>query len=510
MEHNSKAIAKNTLFLYMRMILLMLISLYTSRVILSNLGVEDYGIYNVVGGVVSMSSMISASLSSAISRFLTYELGRGTTENLNKVFSSSVSIQLGMALLIVLIAESLGLWFVNTKLVIPAERMWAANICFQLSLLTFVVDLISVPYNAAIIAHERMSAFAYISILEGIGQLVIACLLTYSPIDNLVFYGVLLCVLAVSVRFVYGYYCKKNFEECHYHAIFDVELLKKMFGFAGWNMIGTCSAVLRDQGNNILLNMFFGPIVNSAQAIAQKVNSAVSSFVQNFMVALNPQITKSYAAGDREYMYKLAFQGSRLSYYMLLLLSLPIILNTPFILELWLKTVPEHTVIFVQLILILAMCESLSNTLVTAILANGNIKKYMIVVGGFQLMNVPINIVLLFLGAKPLVIYIVAIAISQICLVSRLIILRQMMNLNIKLFLKSVYFNVICVTFIASILPVIVKVFFGSGWLSLIVVTFVSLLSVALVELFIGCKPEERQLVFSKVKSFIEKRNDRH
>lgn len=503
MEHNSNTIAKNTLFLYMRMILLMLVSLYTSRVILNNLGVEDYGIYNVVGGVVSMFAMISASLSSAISRFLTYELGRGTTENLNRVFSSSVSIQLGLGLLIILIAETLGLWFVNTKLVIPADRMLAANICFQLSLLTFVVNLISVPYNAAIIAHEKMSAFAYIGILEGVGQLVIAALLVYSPIDNLVFYGVLLCALAVFVRFVYGYYCKRNFEECHYIAIFDVELLKKMFGFAGWNMIGTCSAVLRDQGNNILLNIFFGPVVNSAQAIAQKVNTAVSGFIQNFMVALNPQITKSYAAGDTEYMFKLAFQGGRLSYYMLLLMSLPIILNAPFILELWLKIVPEHTVVFVQLILILAMCESLSHTLVTTILANGNIKKYMIVVGGFQLLNVPINVLLLYMGAKPLIIYIVAIAISQVCLASRLIILRQMMNLDIRIFLRTVYFNVLYVTILASILPIVVKVLVGSGWLSLFVVTAVSILSVSVVELYIGCKTEERKLVFSKVRSFM-------
>lgn len=502
---NSKRIAKNTMFLYLRMLLLMAISLYTSRVILNSLGEVDYGVYNVVGGVVAMFSMVSASLSSAISRFLTFELGKGDKNELNKVFSSSVSIQILLSALVIILAESVGLWFVNTQLVIPEDRLFAANVCFQFSILTFVVNLISVPYNAVIIAHEKMSAFAYISILEGVGGLTIAILIDFNPFDKLVFYGLMLCLLALLVRFVYCSYCKRHFEECDYKFIFDFDLLKKMFGFAGWNTIGACSAILRDQGNSIIINLFFGPALNSALAIAQKVNASISSFIQNFLVALNPQITKSYASGNKNYMFSLVFQGSRLSFYMLLLLSMPIIFNANFILDIWLKNVPEHTVVFVQLILILAMSDSLSHTLVTSILANGNIKTYMLVVGGLQLLNLPINVILLYFGMSPYVIYIVAITLSQICLLARLLVLHKMMDLDVFKFAKSVYFNVLGVTLVASILPIISKIYFPYGWISFFVVSIVSLVSVFTVVFFIGCDTTEQDFVKNKIRRFIFK-----
>jgi O-antigen/teichoic acid export membrane protein len=246
------------------------------------------------------------------------------------------------------LAETIGLWFLNNKMVIPDERMAAANWCFQFSIFTFVLNLISVPYNAAIIAHERMSAFAYISILEAVGKLVIAWCIAINPIDRLIFYAAMIACLAMLVRTVYVLYCKHHFEECTYHFVFDRDLLKQMFGFAGWNFIGASSAVLRDQGGNIIINLFYGPTVNAANAIAVRVNAAVTSFVQNFMVALNPQITKSYASGDNEYMFKLLYKGARFSYYILLILCIPLLLNTHYILVLWLKIIPEHTVLFVQ------------------------------------------------------------------------------------------------------------------------------------------------------------------
>ena len=256
---NNKRIAKNTLLLYFRMLFMMAVSLYTSRVVLNALGVEDFGIYNVVGGVVAMFSMLSGSLSSAITRFITYELGAGNRENLVKIFSSSVTIQIGLAVLIILLAEAVGVWFLNVKMNIPDARMVAANWVFQFSILTFAINLISVPYNASIIAHERMSAFAYISILEAIGKLAIAFLIVISPMDKLIFYAILMCAVALVVRFAYGAYCKKHFEECTYHFIFDKDLLKRMFGFAGWNFIGATSAVLRDQGGNVVINLFLRP-----------------------------------------------------------------------------------------------------------------------------------------------------------------------------------------------------------------------------------------------------------
>lgn len=502
---NNKRIAKNTLLLYVRMLFLMLVTLYTSRVILHALGVEDYGIYNVVGGVVAMFSVISGSLSAAISRFITYVLGKGDKERLVKIFSTSVNIQFGLSLIIVLLAETVGLWFLNAKMSIPEARMAAANWVFQFSILTFIVNLISVPYNACIIAHERMSAFAYISILEAVGRLAIAFLIVVFPIDRLIFYAFLMCLVALTVRFTYGFYCKRHFEECKYHFIFDRSLLKQMSGFAGWNFIGAASAVLRDQGGNVVINIFYGPTVNAARGIAFQVNNAIQGFVTNFMTALNPQITKSYASGDRDYMMALIFQGARLSFYMLLFLSLPVLVNTHYILVLWLKIVPEHTVLFIQLVLIFAMSESISNPLVTAMLATGNIRNYQIVVGGLQMMNLPVSYILLRLGLFPEIVMVVAIIISQCCLAARLYMLRGMIGLSARKYLKHVYFNVLVVTVLSAVVPVIVSQNTGEGFFNFILLCLLSLICSVLSIYYVGCNRHERQVIVSKVKALKSK-----
>lgn len=434
---NNKRIAKNTLLLYFRMLFMMVVSLYTSRVILNVLGVEDFGIYNVVGGVVAMFTIISGSLSAAISRFITYELGKGGQSKLNRIFSASVTIQLLLSLIIVVLIETVGVWFLNAKMTIPEPRMTAANWVLQLSIITFVINLISVPYNAAIIAHEKMSAFAYISILEAVGKLVIAFLIVWSPMDKLIFYAILMCAVAVVVRLTYGHYCKKHFTECTYHFHWDKDILKQMFGFAGWNFIGASSAVLKDQGVNVVINMFTCPAVNAARGIAMQVNGAIYNFVQSFMTALNPQITKSYAANNHKYMMALIFQGSRLSYYILMVLALPVIINTDYILYLWLKIVPEHTVSFVQLVLLFSMSEAISLPLVTAMLATGNIKKYQIIVGGLQVLNLPIAYILLKFNFAVELVFVVAIVISQLCLLARLHLLRGMIGLHAREFLRK-------------------------------------------------------------------------
>lgn len=496
---NNKRIAKNTLLLYFRMLLTMAVSLYTSRVVLSTLGVEDYGIYNVVGGVVAMFSVISGTLSAAISRFITYELGKGDRDKLTRIFSSSVTIQLGLGLIILILAEAIGVWFLNAKMNIPESRMYAANWVFQLSIVTFVINLISVPYNAAIIAHERMSAFAYISILEVSAKLLIVYLLLISPVDRLIFYAILMASVALIIRFVYGYYCKRHFEECTYRFIFDKELLKKMFGFAGWNFIGASSAVLRDQGGNIVINLFCGPAVNAARGIAYQVNSAVNGFVSNFMVALNPQITKSYASGDREYMMTLIYQGARLSFYILMILSLPVIINVDYILELWLKAVPEHTSTFIQLVLVFTMSEAISNPLITAMLATGNIRNYQIVVGGLQLLNLPISYVLLRNGCIPETVLIVAICISQCCLVARLYMLRSMIGLSIREYMSKVYFNVLTVTILSAIVPSLLSNCLSGTFISFITVCAISVICTFTVIYFVGCNKKERQFILSKV-----------
>lgn len=507
---NSKRIAKNTLLLYVRMLFLMLISLYTSRVILNALGVEDYGIYNVVGGVVTMFSMLSGSLSAAISRFLTFELGKGDSKKLKNVFSSSVTIQAGLAIIIIIIAETLGLWFLNEKMVIPENRIVAANWCYQFSVITFAINLISIPYNASIVAHERMSAFAYISILEGIGKLVIAWCIVINPIDRLVFFALMVAILSCTVIFIYMNYCKRHFDECAYHFVYDHDLLKQMFGFAGWNFIGASSAVLRDHGGNIILNLFFGPTVNAARAIAVKVSAVLTSFVQNFMVALNPQITKSYANGDHDYMFKLMFQGARLSYYILLLLCIPILLNTNYILVLWLKLVPEHTVLFVRLIIIFIMSESISGPLITAMLATGKIKNYQIVVGGLQMMNLPIAYLCLYLGAMPESIVLVAIVISQCCLVARLYMLRRMIGLQVGVYLRKVYFNVLLVTLTALIIPVILHKYLLESFATFLILSVLSISCTFLSCLYVGSTSEERMLIYAKAKQMIMKFNQRY
>lgn len=502
---NNKRIAKNTLMLYFRMLFTMAVSLFTSRVVLNTLGVEDYGIYNVVGGVVSMFSIISGSLSAAISRFITVELAKGDADKLRKTFSASVTIQLILSLIIVVLIESIGVWFLNAKMVIPAERMDAANWVLQFSIVTFVINLISVPYNATIIAHEKMSAFAYISILEVVCKLVIVYLLKISPIDRLVFYAILMCAVSVIIRLVYGYYCNRHFAECKFSFRFDKDLLKRMFSFAGWNFIGASSAVLRDQGGNIIINLFGGPAVNAARGIAMQVNHAIVGFSNNFMTALNPQITKSYASGEQDYMMKLIFRGARFSFYMLLFLSLPVLANTHYILSLWLGIVPEHSVLFVRLALIFAMSESISSPLVTAMLATGKIRNYQIVVGGLQMLNLPISYVLLRIGCIPETVMMVAIGLSQCCLAARLVMLRTMIGLSAKKYLREVYLNVILVTTTAAVLPILVSVVLEESFLNFVIIVLISLITAAISIFYIGFNKNERDFAVTKFKYAIQK-----
>ena len=478
---------------------MMVVNLYTSRIVLNALGVEDFGIYNVVGGVVAMFSILSSSLSAAISRFITYELGKGIQDNLNKIFSSALTIQLGLASIIIILAETIGIWFLNIKMNIPEIRMEAANWVFQFSILTFTINLISIPYNASIIAHEKMAAFAYISILEAFGKLAIAYLIIISPIDKLIFYAILMCSVALIVQLTYGNYCKRHFNECTYRFIWDKQLLKQMFSFAGWNFIGASSAVLRDQGGNVIINLFCGPAVNAARGIAFQVNSAIQSFVNNFMIALNPQITKSYAVGNKEYMMTLIFQGARLSFYMLLLLSLPILINAHYILELWLKIVPEHTVFFVQLVLIFAMSESISQPLITAMLATGKIRNYQIIVGGLQMLNFPISYILLRLGFFPEIVIVVSIGISQCCLITRLILLRNMIGISIRKYLHKVYFNILIVSIVAIILPLISTQYIDESFIGFIIVSLIAVICTITSIYFIGCNRQERQFIHQKL-----------
>lgn len=499
---NNKRIAKNTMFLYFRMLLTMAVSLYTSRVVLQALGEDDFGTYNVVGGVVAMFSVLSGSLSASISRFITFELTKKDIGKLKKIFSTSVNIQLILSIIIVVLVEIVGVWFLNNQMKITPDRLEAANWILQFSLITFVVSLLSVPYNATIIAHEKMSAFAYIGIVEVSLKLFVAILINYNPFDRLIYYGLLILLISLIMQSIYVIYSERNFEEAKYKPVLDIELLKQMFGFAGWNFIGASSAILRDQGGNVIINLFYGTGVNAARGIAMQVNNAVSNFVTNFMTAVNPQITKSYASGEYDYMMKLVFQGARFSYYILLFLSLPIIVSTPYILNLWLDVVPEHTVNFVRLILIFSMSESLAHPLVTAMLATGKIRNYQLVVGGCQLLNLPLSYFFLRYGFPPEIVIVVSIVISVVCEMARLVMLRKMLRLPVRKFLIKVYFNVIIVTLIAAACPFFVSSYLQESFINFILLSLLSVLCVLLAIYFIGCDSQDKMILYDQLHKF--------
>lgn len=488
------------------MLFSMLVSLYTSRVVLNTLGVEDYGIYNVVGGVVAMFSLISSALSSSTSRFLTFELGRKDLIALRKVFSTAILIHLALAAIVLILAETAGLWFLNTQMTIPPERMGAANWVYQISVLTFLIALFNTPYNASIISHEKMDIFAYIGILDVLLRLGAILLLAHSPfaMDNLIAYAILIFCVWFTIQAIYFTYCQKHFVECDIrHLKFDRAYWKDMSSFAGWNFIGCTAALLKDNGVNILLNIFFGPVVNAARGIALSVNNAVTSFSGNFMTALNPQITKSYASGDHQYMMSLVERGSRFSFYIMLILALPIIIETDFILTVWLKQYPDHTVNFVRLVLVLALVDILSNTLITLQSATGNIRNYQIVVGGMLLMNFPLSYLCLKLGMAPEYTLIAAIAVSACCLILRLIFLRKMAGLSIMRYVKNVCLNISSVTIAASVIPMAIYLAIeNDGIWKFLAVGISCIICCTASVYFIGCTESERHFLIQRTRDF--------
>lgn len=500
-----KRIAKNTLMLYFRMFITLIIGLFTSRVVLNTLGVEDYGIYNVVGGVVSMFSLVSGSISAAISRFITFELGTGNIEKLKRVFSTSVNVQIALVVILFIIAEIVGIWFLNNEMKIPEGRMPAAYWVFHCSLITFAVSLISMPFNASIMAHEHMGVYAYITIFETVMKLVIVYMLYISPFDKLETYVTLMLVVAIIVQLIYQFYCKRHFIECRYRLVFDKTLFYQMFGFAGWNTIGVVSGVLREQGNNILLNIFSGgTVVNAAVGIATTLTGVVTSFTGNFMTAFNPQITKNYAAGKYSDLISLLHRGAKFSAYLLLLFAIPVMLNTKYIFKLWLGVVPEHTVHFVRLILIYSLFEVISRPLITAKLATGEIRNYQIVVGGIILLTLPISYLLLKIGFPIESVYYTNILISIMAFFARMIMLRGDIPLwSSSKYVIDVFFRVVIVAIIAAVLPSITYFLIDNQLTKLILSTFVSVISSILIILYIGCNKNERNFIIKKVRDIL-------
>ena len=497
---SNKRIAKNTFILYLRMIFILCVGLYTSRIVLNTLGVEDYGIYNVVGGFVTFFSFLNGAMSNATQRFITFELARGDIKKQIMTFSTAAIIHFVIALLIVIVAETLGLWFVYHKLVIPEERFVAAIWVYQFSILTMFVSIVSIPYNAVIIAHEKMSAFAYISVVEVSLKLIIVYMLMISPFDRLETYAVLLLFVGAVIRFIYGYYCKRHFEECTYHFVFDKPVLKEMTGFAGWNFLGNGAYMLNTQGVNILMNLYFGVAVNAARGIATQVDAALKQFVNNFTTAVNPQITKSYAQGDLDYMHKLVCRSAKFSAFLMLFFAIPILLETQSILTIWLKTVPEYAAIFLQLIIISSFVDTvLANSLVTSMFATGNIKRYQIIVTTIGCLVFPFSWIAFQLGFQPEIAYVLYFIIYTVLLGVRLYLLKDMVKLPVMMYVREVLYRVLPVMIICFIIPMIIRFSMQEGWMRLILLCLVSTIVTAVVEYSIGLTKNERKFIVGKI-----------
>lgn len=494
-------IARNTILLYGRTLLLLFVSLFTSRIILKSLGVEDFGTYTAVAGVVTMLSMMTGPLSGAISRFITYELGTGDKEKLKRVFANSMAIQILFSVTAVILIETIGVWFLNTKMNIPEDRMSAANWVLQFSVLSFVFQLLSTPFNAVIIAHEKMSSFAYISFLDGVLKLVVAYLIYVVPTDKLASYSVLLAIEALIIRLIYTFYSKNNFEECNaYKLRIDKDIFLEMFGFAGWSMFGGAAGVIHVQGTNILLNLFGGSVVNAAYGIASQVNSAVTSFVNNFTTAINPVIIKSYASGERDYMLSLVYQGARFSYYLMLFFVVPIFSETEFIVNLWLGQSPKYSVLFIRLLMVNILIDAVSKTMISGVNANGDIREYQIIVGGLLILNLPLSYLALKLAAQVEVVIEISIIISIVALLARMIMGRKLIGISIKHFIKDVILKVSIVTFFAFSVPLLLHHFLPYSTVRFITVLIVGVITCAVSVFAVGCNRNERQLILNKIR----------
>ena len=443
-------------------------------------------------------SGINAAMVSSTQRYLNFELVRGDANQLRSVFSTSLQIHALIALAIIVLSETVGLWFLNEKLVIPEARMTAAMWVYQCSILSCAVSIMSTPYNAVIVAHEKMSAFAYISILDVSLKLLVVYLLVVLPFDKLIILAILNLLVQLFIRYIYTLYCHRHFPESYFLFRFNKTLFKEMFGFAGWSFWGNLAAILYTQGLNMMLNIFFGPIVNAARGIAVQVQSAVQQFVGGFQTALNPQITKNYASNNLPQKHSLMFRSARFSFLLLFFLSLPVLMETNFILTLWLKTVPDDAVVFTQIMICISLIYTTANPCVIANQATGKVKIYQMVVGGILLLILPISYIVLKLGAPAYSVFIVHFCIESVAQFSRMYMLRNLIHLPLWQYMKNIYIPIVSTVAIAIILPLVVRMQVAEGWLRFLAVGFTCVLSVGASSYFIGFTKQERVFFLDK------------
>lgn len=503
---NTGRIAKNTILLYIRMFFLMAVSLYTSRVILRTLGVNDFGLYNAVAGFVSMFAFIGNSLTSATQRYMSFSLGKDDPKGLANIFATSINIYAILSIAVAIFAETVGLWFLYNKMTIPADRFGAALWVYHLAIVSTMVMMLSIPYNAVLISREKMGAFAYISILEAVLKLAIVFVLQILGTDKLKLYAVLMLAVQICIRMIYRRYCRKHFDEARYRPVLDKPLLREMCGFAGWNLIGQLANVGCTQGVNVLLNMFFGPAVNAARGVAVQVQNTIRNFCLNFQAAVNPQITKSYSSGDYSYMHQLISASSRFSFFLLFLISLPVMFETEQLLTWWLGEFPEHTVSFIRIILVVSIIEGMANPLVQAALSYGKIRTYQIVVGLSLLATLPAGYFALKAGASPETVFYVLLVITVITFFIRLVIVKPMVNLSIRKFFSEVIIPVTVTTCVSIVPPALAYTYMGGHpvWRFFVVGTLCAV-SVCGFSFLICTSRGEKAFIISRIQKFAGK-----
>jgi O-antigen/teichoic acid export membrane protein len=515
-KQNTSRIFKNTIFLYLRMVLVLGITLYTSRVVLNTLGVVDYGIFNVVGGIVIMFSFLNSSMTSATQRFLSFEIGLEkstlTNEKLNtsnlinaslqRIFCMSLNIHFIIGMVIFFLAETLGIWFLNYKMNIPSDRIIAANWVFQFSLFSFLITILGVPYNAMIIAQEKMKAYAYVSIIEVTLKLAIVFLLVWVDFDKLKVYSILIFLVSIIIWILYKEISKRVAKESEYIFFWDKGLYHLMMNYAVWNLFGNLASVSMSQGVNILLNIFFGPTVNAARAISYQIKGAIIGFFSNFQLAMNPQIIKSYASKDISFMHEIIFRGSKFSYFLLLLFAIPVFIEIDAILVLWLKNVPDYTKVFCRLIIVNTLIDSISGPLMTAAQATGKIKIYQSVVGTALLLILPVSYFFLKFGFEPEVTFYVSIAFSIIALNLRLVILKPLIKVSITKFFKEVILNILIVSLLSFLLPTILHLQFEEGTIRLLLVILLSMIGTIASIYFFGIDKQEKTFIEKNLSQF--------
>lgn len=499
-QSNSSRIAKNTIFLYIRSIIVLLVTLYTSRVVLRVLGVSDYGIYNVVGGVISMIGFLNSSMVATYQRYFNYEMGRKNNEGVIAYFRSAAAVQLLISAIIIVIGETLGLWFVNTQLTIPDGRLFAANCVYQVAIISFVLMMFQAPYGAMIIAHEKMDVFAFISILDVFLRLGIVFLIQVTPGDKLIAYAVLLSCVSVVDFALYVAFCKLKLNIGRFKILWDKSRIKEMLGFSGWGMLDSLALSVKSQGLNILLNMFFGPVVNAARGIAYQVLSATKQFVSNFQTAFRPQLMKSYAERDYDYMYQLFYSASKISFYLMLCLTIPIILEAPIILHIWLgDNVPDHTSAFVVLVLLTSWIDAFSSPLTSVAYATGNIKKFNLVVSGMNILILPVAWFFLKAGFAPESAMIVSLIITILSQGARMIVIKDLLPFSIKSYSSMVIWPTMIVTIVSMILPLGLHLLLDYGVVRLLIVFILSEFSIFITVWSIGSTKKEKMLITSKL-----------